>query len=67
MLEMKNIGKPYALVAHVRFDEGELLICCVWWYFSCSLLYSPWLHVYLNIVFMKSVSIIWRYINLEVE
>jgi len=23
MLERKNIGKPYAGIAHVRFDEGE--------------------------------------------
>jgi len=28
MLEMKNIGKPYAGIAHVRFDEGELLTGC---------------------------------------
>jgi len=24
-LGVKNIGKPYALIAHVRFDEGELM------------------------------------------
>jgi hypothetical protein len=30
---MKNIGKPCALIAHARFDEGEQAK-------ACSLLYS---------------------------
>ncbi len=27
MLEMNPVGKPYALIGHVRFDEGLLVGC----------------------------------------
>ncbi|MDX8400210.1 MAG: hypothetical protein R8K20_08165, partial [Gallionellaceae bacterium] len=39
-LGVKNIGKPYALIAHVRFDEGGQAS-------ACSLLYPPRLEVIL--------------------
>jgi hypothetical protein len=26
MLNMKDVGEPYALIGHVRFDEGLLVI-----------------------------------------